>query len=66
MGSGQILTLRNDPTCKSAPPVSIKYKLNGDGIGIASVTIVAGFCPEFNPPFLWRSKHQTRNECSYE
>ena len=26
----------------------------------ASVTIVAGFCPEFHPPFLWRSKHQTR------
>ena len=26
----------------------------------ASVTIVAGFCPEFHPPFLWCSKHQTR------
>ena len=26
----------------------------------ASVTIVAGFCPEFHPPFLWRSKHQTK------
>ena len=23
----------------------------------ASVTIVASFCPEFHPPFLWRSKH---------
>ena len=32
----------------------------------ASVTIVAGFCPEFHPPFLWRSKHQTRNDCSYQ
>ena len=29
----------------------------------ASVTIVTGFCPEFHPPFLWRSKHQTRNDC---
>ena len=26
----------------------------------ASVTIVDGFCPEFHPPFLWRSKHQTK------
>ena len=27
---------------------------------LAYVTIVAGFCPEFHPPFLWRSKHQTK------
>ena len=26
----------------------------------ASVTIVADFSPEFNPPFRWRSKHQTK------
>ena len=26
----------------------------------ASVTIVAGFCREFHPPFLWGSKHQTK------
>ena len=32
----------------------------------ASVMIVAGFCPEFHPPFLWRSKHQTRNDCEYQ
>ena len=25
----------------------------------ASVTIMADFCPEFNPPFRWRCKHQT-------
>ena len=27
----------------------------------ASVTILADFGPEFNPPFPWRSKHQTKN-----
>ena len=26
----------------------------------ASVTILADFCPEFNPPFFWRCKHQTK------
>ena len=26
----------------------------------ASVTIVADFSPEFNPPFHWRSKYQTK------
>ena len=26
----------------------------------ASVTILADFGPEFNPPFRWRSKHQTK------
>ena len=26
----------------------------------ASVTIMADFCPEFNPPFRWRCKHQTK------
>ena len=26
----------------------------------ASVTILADFCPEFNPPFCWRCKHQTK------
>ena len=31
----------------------------------ASVTIVAGFSPEFDPPFLWRIKHQTKNDCIY-
>ena len=29
----------------------------------ASVTIIADFSPEFNPPFRWRSKHQTKNDC---
>ena len=32
----------------------------------ASVTILAHFCPEFNPPFCWRSKHQTKYDCSYQ
>ena len=32
----------------------------------ASVTILAGFSPEFYPPFLWRSKHQTKNGCAYQ
>ena len=26
----------------------------------ASVTILADFGPEFNPPFRWRSKYQTK------
>ena len=26
----------------------------------ASVTIMADFSPEFNPPFRWRCKHQTK------
>ena len=38
--------------CSNKTAKKIKYK--------ASVTIVAGFCPEFHPPFLWRSKHQTK------
>ena len=29
----------------------------------ASVTILADFGPEFNPPFPWRSKHQSENQC---
>ena len=29
----------------------------------ASVTIMADFSPELNPPFRWRSKHQTKNDC---
>ena len=31
----------------------------------ASVTILADFGPEFNPPFRWRSKHQTKNHSTY-
>ena len=31
----------------------------------ASVTILADFGPEFNPPFSWRSKHQTKYHTSY-
>ena len=33
MGWVQILTLKNYPTCISAPPVYIKYKIHRDGIG---------------------------------
>ena len=29
----------------------------------ASVTIMADFSPEFNPPVRWRSKRQTKNDC---
>ena len=29
----------------------------------ASVTIMADFSQEFNPPVRWRSKHQTKNDC---
>ena len=29
----------------------------------ASVTIMADFSPEFDPPVRWRSKHQTKNDC---
>ena len=29
----------------------------------ASVTIIADFSPEFDPPVRWRSKHQTKNDC---
>ena len=32
----------------------------------ASVTIVAGLRLEFDPPFLWRSKHQTKSDCVYQ
>ena len=28
----------------------------------ASVTIMADFSPEFDPPVRWRSKHQTKND----
>ena len=31
----------------------------------ASVTILADFGPEFNPPFRWGSKHQTKNHRAY-
>ena len=31
----------------------------------ASVTIVASFSPEFDPPFLWCIKHQTKNDNIY-
>ena len=34
-------------------------------IAEASVTILADFCPEFNPQFRWRSKHQTKNHSAY-
>ena len=37
MGWVQILTLQNDPTCISAPPVFIKYKIHCDGIGFFNV-----------------------------
>ena len=33
MGWGQILTLKIDPTCISAPHVFIKYKLHWNGVG---------------------------------
>ena len=29
----------------------------------ASVTIMADFSPEFDPPVRWRSKHKTKNDC---
>ena len=29
----------------------------------ASVTIMADFSPEFNPPVRWRSKRKTKNDC---
>ena len=31
----------------------------------ASVTILADFGPEFNSPFRWRSKHQTKNHSAH-
>ena len=34
-----------------------------DLITKASVTIMADFSPEFDPPVRWRSKHQTKNDC---
>ena len=33
MGWVEILTLKNDPTCISAPLVFIKYKIHWDGVG---------------------------------
>ena len=41
------------------------YKLRRVNFFQASVTIVAGFSPEFDPPFIWRSKHHTKNDCVY-
>ena len=35
------------------------------GFAKASVTILADFGPEFNPPFRWRSKHPDKNHCAY-
>ena len=32
----------------------------------ASVTILADFCPEFNPPFRWRSKHKMGGTMFYK
>ena len=37
MGWVQILTLKNDPTWLSAPPVFIKYKIHWDGVGSFNV-----------------------------
>ena len=37
--------------------ISVECFLN---TGKASVTIFADFGPEFNSPFRWRSKHQTK------
>ena len=36
------------------------YRYNTSCVFEASVTILADFGPEFNPPFHWRSKHQTK------
>ena len=33
MGWGQILTLKNDPTCNFAPRIVTIYKLYWDGVG---------------------------------
>ena len=44
----------------------ITYKLHVLLFWKASLTILADFCPEFSPPFRWRSKHQTKNDCSYQ
>ena len=32
----------------------------------ASVTTVADFSPEINPPFRWRCKHQIKNHHAYQ
>ena len=37
----------------------------GTKVKEASVTILADFGPEFNSPFRWRSKHQTKNHSAY-
>ena len=42
--------------------VAVLDFFNAD-FGKASVTIMADFSPEFNPPVRWRSKHQTKNDC---
>ena len=49
------------------------FKTDGQEVNIAkycrtkaSVTIVAGFSPEFDPPFLWSIKHQTKNDGIYQ
>ena len=42
------------------PDIRKRYNRTRNKVVKASVTIVAGFCPEFHPPFLWRSKHKTK------
>ena len=36
------------------------FSLTACLISKAFVTIVAGFCPDFNPLFLWHKKYQTK------
>ena len=40
------------------PMLQSMTKVNVMSLTKASVTIMADFCPEFNPPFRWRCKHQ--------
>ena len=46
--------------------VSIKLCNTFPFVNKESVTIVADFSPEFNPPFRWRSKHETKNHRAYQ
>ena len=76
-GMGTLLTSKDDPLTLPLDLNNGQIYLTTDpkapicnasifvGKSKASVTILADFGPEFDPPFRWRSKHQTKNHSAY-
>ena len=74
MGWGQILTLKNDPTCISAQRVFIKFKLYWDGVGSILTLKNDPICSFAQIQILtliqyvvkiYRSRHKNFNTTSY-